>query len=215
MNESLVKAITDLNEEKVIKMVKDEMKKGARTQDILAALQEGMDNVGNLYEESEYFIADLIMAGIIFREVLNLKEMKLDKGVANENYLGDIVLGTVKGDLHDIGKDIFADIATSAGFVIHDIGVDVAPYKFVNKIIETNAKIVGMSGVLSLAITSMKDTVDAIEKAGLRDNIKIIAGGNLLNEDACRLIGADEFTNNATEGLKVCKEWVKAVDKEI
>jgi methanogenic corrinoid protein MtbC1 len=118
------------------------------------------------------------------------------------------VLGTVKGDLHDIGKDIFSDIATSAGFVIHDLGVDVDPVNFVHKIRETNAKIVGMSGVLSLAISSMKETVDAIEKAGLRNNVKIIAGGNLLNEDANQFIGADSFANNATEGLKICKKWM-------
>ncbi|SHE89855.1 cobalamin B12-binding domain-containing protein [Alkalibacter saccharofermentans] len=208
MNEALIKAITDLNEDKVKKMVKEELKKGVTPEEILAVFQRGMDNVGNLYEESEYFIADLIMAGIIFREILDLEEMKFDKSIIQKNSIGDIVLGTVKGDLHDIGKDIFADIATSAGFVIHDLGVDVDPVNFVQKIRETNAKIVGMSGVLSLAISSMKETVDAIEKAGLRNNVKIIAGGNLLNEDAYQYIGADAFANNATEGLKMCKKWM-------
>ncbi len=208
MNEALIKAITDLNEDKVKKMVKEELKKGVTPEEILAVFQRGMDSVGNLYEESEYFIADLIMAGIIFREILDLEEMKFDKTIIQKNSIGAIVLGTVKGDLHDIGKDIFSDIATSAGFVIHDLGVDVDPVNFVHKIRETNAKIVGMSGVLSLAISSMKETVDAIEKAGLRNNVKIIAGGNLLNEDANQFIGADSFANNATEGLKICKKWM-------
>ncbi|NTW72129.1 MAG: cobalamin-binding protein [Eubacteriaceae bacterium] len=212
MNEVLIKAITELNEDKVIKMVKSLLKEGASSQDILDILQEGMDNVGNLYEQSEYFIADLIMAGIIFREILNLDEMKFDHDSPKKKFVGKIVLGTVKGDLHDIGKDIFSDIATSAGFLVYDLGVDVPPEKFVQKIIETDADIVGMSGVLSLAITSMKETIDAIRNAGLRDKVKIIAGGNHLTKDSGAYIGADETTNNATAGLKICKKWTKKID---
>ncbi|HCX65828.1 MAG TPA: cobalamin-binding protein [Eubacteriaceae bacterium] len=209
MSEALIKAITELNEDKVIKLVKQRFEEGASTQEILALLQKGMDSVGNLYKKSEYFIADLIMAGIIFREVLELEEMQFDMVDIEKTAAGKVVLGTVKGDLHDIGKDIFADILTSAGFIVYDLGVDVPADLFVEKIQETNAKIVGMSGVLSLAISSMKETVDAIEKAGIRDQVKILAGGNLLTKDVGDYIGADAFTNNATEGLKICKEWAE------
>ncbi|MBF7096541.1 cobalamin B12-binding domain-containing protein [Alkalibacter mobilis] len=209
MNELLVKAITELNEDKVLKIVKSELEKGTDINEILYLLQQGMDKVGDLYEECEYFIADLIMAGIIFREVLELEDMRFNGDYVGDKPLGKIVIGTVKGDLHDIGKDIFLNLARSAGFQIYDLGVDVEPEKFVEKLRETEAEVLGLSGVLSLAIPSMKQTVDAVRNAGLKQNVKIIAGGNLLNSDTAGHIGADSFTNNAMEGLKICKSWIK------
>src|SRR5690554_5727075 len=150
MHEALVKAITELNEEKVLKIIKAELEKGTDSNELLSVLQQGMDNVGALYEKSEYFIADLIMSGIIFREVLDLEAMRFHKDYVGEKPVGTIILGTVRGDLHDIGKDIFKDLANSAGFQVYDLGVDVDPKKFVDKYLETKADIVGMSGVLSL-----------------------------------------------------------------
>ncbi|QSX08313.1 cobalamin-dependent protein [Alkalibacter rhizosphaerae] len=209
MHEALVKAITELNEEKVLKIIKAELEKGTDSNELLSVLQQGMDNVGALYEKSEYFIADLIMSGIIFREVLDLEAMRFHKDYVGEKPVGTIILGTVRGDLHDIGKDIFKDLANSAGFQVYDLGVDVDPKKFVDKYLETKADIVGMSGVLSLAITGMKETVDLFEEAGLRDKVKIIVGGNLINKDSAAFIGADGHSNNAMEGLKICKSWIK------
>jgi methanogenic corrinoid protein MtbC1 len=205
----LVKAITELNEEKVLKIIKSELEKGTDSNELLLVLQQGMDNVGNLYEKSEYFIADLIMAGIIFREVLDMEAMRFHKGFVGENPVGTMILGTVKGDLHDIGKDIFKDLANSAGFLVYDMGVDVDPQAFLDKFNETKADIIGLSGVLSLAITGMKETVDLFEEAGLRDQVKIIVGGNLINKDAAEFIGADGYSSNAMEGLKICKAWIK------
>lgn len=209
MHETLVKAITELNEEKVLKIIKTELEKGTDSNELLSVLQQGMDNVGDLYEKSEYFIADLIMAGIIFREVLEMDAMRFHKDYAGRNPKGTMVLGTVTGDLHDIGKDIFKDLVASAGFQVYDLGVDVPPSKFVDKYLETKADIVAMSGVLSLAITGMKETVDAFVEAGIRDQVKIIVGGNLINADASAFIGADGHSNNAMEGLRICKSWIK------
>ncbi|WP_461570318.1 cobalamin B12-binding domain-containing protein, partial [Thermincola ferriacetica] len=123
--------------------------------------------------------------------------------------IGKIVLGTVEGDLHDIGKNIFASMAEAAGFEVYDLGIDVPAGKFVEKIKEIKPQILGMSGVLTLALDAMKNTVDALQAAGLRDDIKIIIGGNPVTEDACKQIGADAFTTNAAEGVKICQEWVK------
>lgn len=209
MHEALVKAVTELNEDKVLKIIKTELEKGTDSSELLGILQEGMDNVGDLYEKSEYFIADLIMAGIIFREVLDMDAMRAHKDYVGEKPMGTIVLGTVRGDLHDIGKDIFKDLAVSAGFRVHDLGVDVPAEKFVEKCLETDADIVGMSGVLSLAISAMKDTVEHFVETGNRDKVKIIVGGSLINKDASAFIGSDGFTSNAMEGLRICKTWIQ------
>lgn len=209
MYDALEKAITELNEEKVLKIIKSELEKGTDSNELLSVLQQGMDHVGDLYEKSEYFIADLIMAGIIFREVLDMDAMHFHKDYVGENPVGTMILGTVRGDLHDIGKDIFKDLANSAGFQVYDLGVDVDPQRFLDKYLETRADIIGMSGVLSLAITGMKETVDLFREAGLRDHVHIIVGGNLINEDAAAFIGADGHSNNAMEGLKICKAWIK------
>ena len=113
------------------------------------------------------------------------------------------------GDLHDIGKNIFRSMAEAAGFEVHDIGIDQPAEAFVNKVKEVNPEIVGMSGVLTLALESMKDTVDAFKAAGIRDNIKVIIGGNPVTKEACEQIGADAFTTNAAEGVKICQSWVQ------
>ncbi|NLM53010.1 MAG: cobalamin-binding protein, partial [Firmicutes bacterium] len=122
------------------------------------------------------------------------------------------VLGTVHGDLHDIGKNIFRSMAEAAGFEVHDIGIDQPPSAFVDKVKEVNPDIVGMSGVLTLALESMKNTVDALKEAGIRDRVKIIIGGNPVTKEACVQIGADAFTTNAAEGVKICQRWVKNYD---
>lgn len=209
MHDGLIKAITELNEDKVLKIIKSELEKGTDSNELLSVLQQGMDNVGSLYEKSEYFIADLIMAGIIFREVLDLEAMRFHKDYVGEKPVGTMILGTVKGDLHDIGKDIFKDLANSAGFLVYDLGVDVRPQDFVDKYLETKADIIGMSGVLSLAITGMKETIELFQEKGLRDQVKIIVGGNLINPDSAAFIGADGHSNNAMEGLKICKAWIQ------
>lgn len=120
-----------------------------------------------------------------------------------------MVLATVEGDLHDIGKNIFKSMAEAAGFEVYDLGIDTPASLFVEKVKEVKPQIVGMSGVLTLAIDSMKKTVDALTEAGLRDQVKVIIGGNPVTEDACRMVGADAYTNNAAEGVKIIQGWVK------
>ena len=111
--------------------------------------------------------------------------------------------------MHDIGKNIFASMVGAAGFVVYDLGIDVEPATFVEKVKEVKPAILGMSGVLTLAIDSMKATVEALEAAGLRDQVKVVIGGNPVTEEACKQIGADMFTTNAAEGVKICQRWVE------
>ncbi|MPW24598.1 cobalamin-binding protein [Alkalibaculum sp. M08DMB] len=205
----IIKAISELNEDKVIKLVNIYLSNGINANDIIKALQNGMENIGLLYEKKEYFITDLMMAGIIFKEVLEIKGMKDAINNNNQNkYIGRLVIGTVKGDLHDIGKDIFIGFAKASGFEIFDLGVDVSPEVFCLKVEELKPDILALCGVLTLAMDYMKQTIDALISNDLRENLKIIVGGNMIDKNSHKYIDADAYTNNANYGIQICKDWV-------
>ncbi|MBO7700847.1 MAG: cobalamin-dependent protein [Eubacteriaceae bacterium] len=203
---NLAELLGDLDEEAVLEAIDGIVAANGDGLAAVADLQKGMDKVGELFENGEYFVGDLIFAGEILTEAIGKLKPILSAGTGDK--MGSIVLGTVHGDLHDIGKNIFKNMVEIAGFEVYDLGIDQSPEAFVEKIKEVKPIIVGMSGVLTLALDSMKDTVDAIKAAGLRDNVKIIIGGNPVTKEACEQIGADAFTTNAAEGVKICKAWV-------
>ncbi|QSQ08504.1 Methionine synthase [Koleobacter methoxysyntrophicus] len=206
----LKKAVGELEEEKVMGMLTEFVSSNPteeEAQKIVNACQEGMGIVGDLFEKGEYFVGDLIFAGELLTEAINT--LKPVIGAKSDTKAGKIVLGTVHGDLHDIGKNIFRSMAEAAGFEVHDLGIDQPASAFVKKVKEVNPNIVGMSGVLTLAIESMKSTVEELKQAGLRDRVKIIIGGNPVTKEACEYVGADAFTTNAAEGVKICQGWVK------
>lgn len=208
--EMLTQAVGELDEEKVLALLNEFVATkpgGEEANKVVNACQQGMAIVGELFEKGEYFVGDLIFAGELLTAAIETLKPVL-AGV-NSSKIGKIVLGTVKGDLHDIGKNIFASMAEAAGFEVYDLGIDVPASAFVEKIKEVKPEIVGMSGVLTLALDAMKNTIDAIKEAGLRDDVKIIIGGNPVTEEACKQVGADSFTTNAAEGVKTCQEWVK------
>ena len=202
---NLAELLGDLDEEAVLEAIDEVVAANGDGLAAVAELQKGMDKVGELFENGEYFVGDLIFAGEILTEAIGKLKPILSAGTGDK--MGSIVLGTVHGDLHDIGKNIFKNMVEIAGFEVYDLGIDQSPEAFVEKIKEVKPIIVGMSGVLTLALDSMKDTVDAIKAAGLRDNVKIIIGGNPVTKEACEQIGADAFTTNAAEGVKICKAW--------
>lgn len=203
MDDRLITAVEELDEEEVLKLAKQMLKKGETPSYLQEQIQLGMVKVGILYEKGEYFIADLIMAGEIFKSVLALALQRTEESCQGKK--GKILLGTVAGDIHDIGKNIFAYMAESVGFEIVDLGIDVPPEAFLEKIEEN--EIIAMSGLLNLAVDSMKKTADLIEKAGLRDRVKILIGGNVANRYSFKYIGADAFTNQAEEGVIICDHW--------
>ena len=208
--EALTKAVGDLEEETVLNMLKEFVAQNPSQEEgqkAVAACQSGMAIVGDLFEQGEYFVGDLIFAGELLTNAIEI--LKPVIGQESSEKIGKIVLGTVHGDLHDIGKNIFRSMAEAAGFEVHDIGIDQPPSAFVDKVKEVNPEIVGMSGVLTLALESMKDTVEALKAAGLRDKVKVIIGGNPVTKEACEQIGADAFTTNAAEGVKICQGWVQ------
>ncbi len=204
---NLTQAVGDLEEDDVMEILNDFMASNpseADAQEAVAACQAGMAVVGDLFEEGEYFVGDLIFAGELLTEAINVLKPAL--GSSDAAAAGTILLGTAHGDLHDIGKNIFRSMAEAAGFQVVDLGIDVAVDTFVEKAKEINPDVIGMSGVLTLAIDSMKETADALKGAGV--DSKIIIGGNPVTKEACEFVGADAFTTNAAEGVKICQSWL-------
>lgn len=175
-------------------------------QNVLNACQKGITIVGDLYETGEYYIGDLVFSGSLLTSVVD--KLKPFLGATGDSKIGCIVLGTVKGDLHDIGKNIFRNMAEAAGFTVFDLGIDQDEESFVSKVKELKPQIVGLSCVLSFGVDAMKDTVHALQEAGLRDDVKIIIGGAPITKDSCDYSGADAFTTNAAEGVKICQSWI-------
>ena len=203
----LTEVVGDLEEDLAIEMLEDFLATNPSENEAMEAVnacQAGMSIVGDRFENGDYFVGDLIFAGELLTECIGILKPAL--GGENTKSLGTILLGTVHGDLHDIGKNIFKSMAEAAGFSVVDIGIDVSVEVFVAKAKDVMPQIIGMSGVLTLAIDSMKDTIDAIKTAGV--DAKIIIGGNPVTKEACEFTGADSFTTNAAEGVKICQGWM-------
>jgi methanogenic corrinoid protein MtbC1 len=209
MAANLVNALADLKEEEALKIVKNRLGAGEEPLKILEDARKGMEIVGKRFADSEYFIPDLVYSGEILKGVTELVKPKMAKA-AESKKLGKVVFGTVAGDIHDIGKDIVVFMLDVNGFDVYDLGVDVPAQKFVDKIKETGAPIVGLSGFLALAFDSMKDTVEAIKKAGLRDKVKIMIGGGQISEEIKKYTGADAYGKDAMAGVTLAEKWVRA-----
>ncbi|AOY77839.1 cobalamin B12-binding domain-containing protein [Clostridium formicaceticum] len=207
--DQLTKAVGELEEKKVIEILHKFINTNPsyeEVQKVIKACQAGMIIVGDCFEKGDYFVGDLIFSGELLAKVIAIVKPFL--GNSSSIKKGKIVIGTVQGDLHDIGKNIFKSMVDAAGFEVYDIGIDQPVSAFVNKVREVQPDIVGMSGVLTVALEAMKDTVDGLKEAGLRDDIKVILGGNPVTKEACAYIGGDAYTANAAEGVKICRSWV-------
>ncbi|AKL96694.1 dimethylamine corrinoid protein MtbC [Clostridium aceticum] len=205
----LTQAVGELDEDQVLEMLNEFVGTNPSEEDaqkVVNACQQGMAVVGDLFDKGEYFVGDLIFAGELLTSAIETLKPVIGSGSTEK--VGTIVLGTVEGDLHDIGKNIFRSMSEAAGFEVHDIGIDQSAEAFVQKVKETKPQIIGMSGVLTLAIDSMKNIIDEMKNQGLRDDVKIIIGGNPVTKEACQHVGADAFTTNAAEGVKICQGWV-------
>lgn len=204
--EKLTEAMGELDEEVVVEILNEVMNEGGQqAASAMEACQKGMDVVGNLFESGEYFVGDLIYAGELMTSAVDILKSALTAG-ENENVKSRMILCTVKDDLHDIGKNIVKAMLDANGFDVMDLGIDCAPETIVNAAKENNIKIVALSGVLTLAIDSMKETVDAFKAAGM-DDVKIIIGGAPVSEAVCKLTGADEWAHSPQKTVQTCLEW--------
>lgn len=205
----LVDAIVELNELKTIEIAKRILEETDDPKIVLDAVTKAAEVMGEKFERGEFFIADLIVGGEILKAVSDLARQKLGELGKAREVTGKLVIGTVEGDIHDIGKNIVVSMAEVVGFEVIDLGVDVPPAKFVEAVKRYDPDIVGMSGLLTLAITSMKKTVEELKRAGLRDKVKIIIGGGRVDQLACEYVGADAWTTNAPDGIRTMLKWVR------
>lgn len=206
--ELLIDYVEQLEETKVLELANRALDQGMNPLALVNLMIEGMSRVGKRYENKDYYIADLIMAGIIFRGVLGLSKMASYFSNQYRKKSGKVLIGTVKGDIHDIGKEIFRALLETNGFEVIDLGVDVSGETFVKKAEESKPDIIGLSGVLTSTLDQMKQVVEDLTRAGLRDNLKIIAGTNYLNADGCSYVGADGFATEASKGIEICLGWM-------
>lgn len=206
-NEDLVSAIVDLREADVARMVDELLASGTDPLDIVAAGKQAMDVVGKQFADGELFIPELIMAGEIMKAISAKVEPRL-AGQRSAERIGTVVLGTVQGDIHDIGKGIVATMLDIAAFDVIDLGVDVPAAQFIAAIRELQAPIVALSGLLTVAIDSMKATVAAIGDADLRAGTKIMVGGAPVNEQVRQYTNADGWGKDAVAAVELAKSWV-------
>jgi len=207
MSGDLMKLLSDLKEPEALQFVEKALSEGVDPAALLEEAREGMTVVGQRFAKQEYFIPDLIFSGEILKDIVKRLEPHLKKGKAQKR-LGKAVIGTVAGDIHDIGKDLVVFMLDVSGFEVLDLGIDVPAQKFVDAIKESGSKIVGLSGFLTLACDSMKETIDAIQKAGLRDKVKIMIGGGQIDEQVRRFTGADAYGRDAVAAVQLAKGWI-------
>jgi trimethylamine corrinoid protein len=208
MASELAGLLADLKEKEATDLVNTKLQQGADPMEILADAREGMKIVGERFGKGDYFIPDLIYSGEILKEIAKLVEPHIKQKDAEGQKLGKVVIGTVAGDIHDIGKDLVVLMLDIGGFEVYDLGVDVSVQNFVDKINETGATVVGLSGFLTLAFDAMKETIDAIKTAGLRDKIKIMIGGGQIDDEVKRYTGADAYGKDAMEAVAFARQWL-------
>jgi methanogenic corrinoid protein MtbC1 len=201
----LTHALVELRKEDVFAIIEAELEKKTAPLEIVKALNDGMITVGERFASCEYFISELIYSSHIMKDAMSRIAPLFEQGDLEAS--GEkVVIGTVKGDIHDIGKNIVVMLMRNAGFKVIDLGVDVPAARFVESLKETGAKALALSCLLNLAITEMKDVIDALVAAGIRNNVKVILGGQPIDEQVREYVGADYYGADAPAGVKICKQ---------
>jgi len=207
MSKELVNAIADMREEEALKLVREMVEGGSKPVAILDAAREAMAIVGQRYDEGTYFLPELMLAGEMMNQITDIVKPALAKLPEIERQ-GKVVIGTVEGDIHDIGKSIVSFMLDVNGFEVLDLGVNVSAQKFVEAIRDFRPQVVGLSGFLTLAFDVMKETVETIKTAGLRDEVKIMIGGGQVNEEIRKYAGADAYGKDTMAGVSLAQKWV-------
>ncbi len=208
--EQLIGLLADLDEEAVLKLVQKRINAGDDPLQIIEDCNEGMRQVGQRYERGDFFVSGLIMSGEIFREVVELVQPLLQQTTQGRP-CGTVLVGTVSGDIHDIGKNITGMLLACYGFNVVDLGVDVPPAVFATKAIELKPDIVGLSGLITASFDAMKTTVAALraEAQAQRCSFPIVIGGGMIDEQVCRYVNADYWVNNAMDGVRLCQRFME------
>ena len=206
MSQALTDAILGMRMDEAVTLAKRMLDDGTDPLVIIANGSEAMDVIGRRFAEGEAFLPELIMGGEIMKAITT-EVMPGGTGPAEESPRGTVVIGTVHGDIHDIGKDIVALMLGIEGYAVHDLGIDVPVEDFVAAVKEHDADVVGLSGLLTLAFDAMRSTVDGIAAAGLRDKVKIMVGGAPVDESVRAYTGADGWGSDVGQAVKLAAEW--------
>ena len=204
----LVEAMANMKEDEALKIVDDLLAKGEDPQKILDLSSEAMQVVGERYQEGTYFLPELIMSGEMVRKIGEVLKPKLAAKKGDAKKLGTVVLGTVRGDIHDIGKDIVGFMLEVNGFTVHDLGIDQPEENFVKAVKEHKPQVLALSGFLSIAFDSMKSTIEEVEKAGLKKDLKVIIGGGQMDDTVRKYTGADAYGDDAMAAVAYAKQTV-------
>ncbi len=208
-NNLIIRLMADLEEDAVLDLVKQRIAQGDDPMQIIEDCNEGMRLVGQRYEQGQYFIAGLIMSGEIFREVVELIQPLLEKQTSGKSS-GLVLVGTVSGDIHDIGKNIVGMLLACYGFTVIDLGVDVPPADFTAKAVETKPDIVGLSGLITASFEKMKMTVSLLRVEAQNHGLTfpILIGGGMIDDQVCRYVGADYWVGDAMSGVRLCQRLI-------
>lgn len=202
-----ISEIVELNEKKVEELVKERINSNEDPLKIMDDVKEAMKIIGDKFSNKEYFLPELIMSGEILRQIFELLGPKLKEGQTSENKKGKVLLGTVAGDIHDIGKDVVKFMLDANGFDVLDLGVDVPAEKFVESLKEFKPQVLALSGFLTLAYDSMKEIIQKLETAGLRNSVKIMIGGGTVDERIVDFVGADAYGQSAVDAVNLSTKW--------
>lgn len=202
----LAKAIAEFDDKTAKRLAREALKEPKGFEKVVESVRSGMEEIGDLYERKEYFLSDLIMGVALAEDIFEMAKPYLEKGVSGSK--GRIVVGTVQGSVHSMGKSILISILTSAGYEVVDVGANVPAEKFVEKVREVKPQVLALSVGLTQALPSVKEVVTALERAGLRDKVKVILGGNAANEERAAEAGVDAYGASAVAGLRMIEAWM-------
>jgi 5-methyltetrahydrofolate--homocysteine methyltransferase len=205
----IVQLISNLKEKEALDLVKKKLDAGVDPLEILAEARDGLKIVGEKFSCGDYFIPDLVFSGEILNRIAKMVEPHLKGGKEEKRERrGKVIIGTVKGDIHDIGKNMVVFMLDVSGYEVLDLGIDIPPEKFVEALQKTGSSIVGLSGFLTLAFDSMKETIAAIRGAGLKHKVKVMIGGGQIDEQVMTYTGADAYGVDAMAAVKLADQWI-------
>ncbi len=207
MTDNLITLLVELKEQDCLRVTGERLEAGEDPHKIVEDAREAMKIVGQRFADNVYFIPDLVYSGKILEQISDIVKPELSQKSQTKR-LGKFVIGSVAGDLHDIGKNLVSFMLDVSGFEVFDLGVDVPAQAFVDKIKEVEAEVLGLSGFLTSVYQAMKDTVEAVKTAGLRDQVKIMIGGGVMDDEVKKFSGADAYRPDAMAAVTLAKEWI-------
>lgn len=213
LEQRIVQAMEDLDETALIECVELLNAEGVDYRRMESLLQEGMKGVGQKFEAGEYFLADLIMCGELFKDIMGKVRNRKITETAEKN-IGVVLLGVMEGDIHDIGKDIVSQTLQAEGFRVIDLGVDVSPEKFLEAAVQYRPDIIALSGVMGFAVDKMQRIITLLQEKGIRSQVYVVVGGSCMNQSTCDAIGADGYTADPIENVMLCKKLMEKRKKD-